>query len=181
MCRSSSLPVDEKSASGGPLPGRSAALSGQHVITSFYSSLRVAIIVCPLRAADLPESGQLVIESFYSSLRGATYNIECRLSAEGSGPPGKRTSRTAEPWRPLRLCERKSSQLAQVASLSSLAKPQGAQNLLHFYFVIEFRINSLRGSRYSASRFQYSLLVNCQSPPPRFLLTLLGKLFMELI
>ena len=92
-----------------PLPGRSAALSGQLVIESFYSSLRVAVIVCPLRAADLPESGQLVIESFYGSLRGATYNIECRLSAEGSGPPGKRTSWAAEPWRPLRLCERKLS------------------------------------------------------------------------
>ena len=130
-----------------PLPGRSAALSGQLVIESFYSSLRVAVIVCPLRAADLP----------------------------GSGPPGQLNLGG--------LCAfaRGNSQLAQVASLSSLAKPQRTQNLLHFYFVIEFRINSLRGSRYSASRFQYSLLVNCQSPPPRFLLTLLGKLFMELI
>lgn len=74
---------------------------------------------------------------------------------------------------PLRGCE--------CLPLSPLAEPTRTQNVLRFYFVIEFRINSLRGSRYSASRFQYSLLVNCQSPLPRFLLTLFGKLFMELI
>ena len=77
------------------------------MIESFYGSLRVAIIVCPLRTADLPESGQLVRTSSYSSMRKYIIlnvqwrlNIVCPLRAADlpdCGPPAMRISRGTPP------------------------------------------------------------------------------------
>lgn len=60
-------------------------------------------------------SGQDPIMSFYSPMWGAIYDVENRLPAEGSEPPGKRSSRgcTSARGRYHKGC-------------SSLAKPSGA-------------------------------------------------------
>ena len=67
-----------------PLPGRSAAFSGQLVIESFYSSLRVAVIVCPLRAADLPGSGSSELQLMNRNKRDGLATTHALTDITGS-------------------------------------------------------------------------------------------------